>query len=122
MRALLHQTTMVQNDDVVGIDNGRKAVRYHYRRAVPHDACQGFLDTSLGFVVERRSRFVKHEDRSVAHDCAGNRQSLPLAAGERDAVFAHQRVVAVDLLPNESSACASLAAVSISASVASARP
>ena len=77
----------------------------------------------LGLVVERRGRLVEHQDRRIAHDGAGDRQALALAARQRHAVFADRRVVALRLLADEARRPAPwLAASSISASVASARP
>ena len=59
---------------------------------------QRLLHARLGLVVERRGRLVEQQDRRVAHDGAGDREALALAAGQGHAVLADRRVVALRLL------------------------
>ena len=98
VRALLDQPAMVEHDDVVGIDHRREAMRDDDGRAALHHLGEGLLHPRLGLIVERRRGFVEHQDRRIAHDGARDGQPLALAAGERDAVLADQRVVALGLL------------------------
>src|SRR6185312_11710444 len=51
-------------------------------------------DRGLDLAVERRGRPDEHEDRRVLQDHAGNRDALPLAAGQLDAALADVSVVA----------------------------
>ena len=101
VRAFLDQPAVRQHDDVVGIDDRRKPVRDDDRGAVLHHLGERCLHARLGFVVERRGRLVEQQDRRVAHDGAGDRQALALAAGQRQPVLADRRVVAVRLLADE---------------------
>ena len=50
---------------------------------------------ALGLVVERRGRFVEHQDRRVLEQRAGDGDALALAAGEALAELADHRVVAL---------------------------
>src|ERR1700722_20592631 len=61
-----------------------------------HDAClsfhkafQRFDDSLFRGRIKTGGGFVEDQNRSVADDCAGNRDTLALPAGKRDATFAH---------------------------------
>jgi hypothetical protein len=92
VRADLGDATVGEYDDQVG--------RGHRREAVGHQHGDGAVSTGptsgvgvpleqgvLGRRVERRRGLVEHEQqRTSAHHAAGDRQPLPLAAGELGAV------------------------------------
>ena len=52
------------------------------------------LDLRLGVHVERRQRVVEHEHPRAAEHGAGEREPLPLAAGQRQALLADAGVEA----------------------------
>ena len=56
---------------------------------------QGFLNLALRLGIDRRRGFVENQNPRVDQQRPGDRNSLPLAARERLAALAHQRVVAV---------------------------
>ena len=91
----------VEHDDRVGTANGGQAVRDHERRAIEQQRGQGFLDQTLGFVVEGGRGFVENQERRVLEQRAGNRQTLALAAGQPLAALADGGLVAVRLRRNE---------------------
>ena len=61
------------------------------RRDVAHRAA----DLFLGERVERRRRFVEHEEVRMAEERARDREALLLAAGDLHAAFADHRVEAL---------------------------
>ena len=64
-------------------DDQRGRLRQH--------VAQRRLDQRLGVHVEGRQRVVEHQHRRPAEDGAGQRQPLPLAAGQRQALLADAR-------------------------------
>src|SRR5277367_4808930 len=70
-------------------------------RAALHQRPQAFLDQVLGFGIERRGRFVEHEDLRILHERARDRYALTLAARELDALFADDGAVASRTLLDE---------------------
>ena len=72
--------------------------------------------------VDRRGRVVEQQDLGIGEQRARQRDPLPLAAREREALLADDGVVAVGSRRMNSCASAARAAASISAGVASGRP
>ena len=62
---------------------------------------QSPLDMALRLGVQRRSRFIKNQHRGVLEQCTGNRQTLPLPAGEQHTVFPNQSLIALGHLLDE---------------------
>ena len=84
---------------------------------------QVVVDRLLGAGVDGAGRVVEHQYRGIGEDRAGERDALPLAAGQRQAALADDGVVALRAVAvTNSCACAARAAASTSASVASGRP
>ncbi len=81
MRALLDQHTVPQDKDLVCLRRCPQAVRDRDNSAPLAKARQGGIDGSLCAGVQRRSGFVEHQDRRIAHDSAGDGDALALAAG-----------------------------------------
>ena len=83
-------TTRSAHAEHVGVvgDDDRRAARAPARRSGPSSA-------SSASRVQAGGRLVEHEHRRVAHERAGDREALALAAGERAAALAEPRVVAV---------------------------
>ena len=65
-------------------------------RAIGAKTVDRGLDASLGFDVQRRSRLVQNEDWRILQDCAGQRDTLALAARQPVAAIAHDRIVTGD--------------------------
>src|SRR5579863_5943279 len=65
------------------------------RRPAAHQVREALLDHRLRFGVEARRGFVQNEDARVGQYRASDGESLPLPAGELDAAFAYDGVVAV---------------------------
>ena len=85
MRASLHDSPAVENDDLVGFPNRRETVRDRQRRTAARKVAQPVLDEPLRLVVERRGRFIEDEDRGIPQDRAGDRDPLLLAPREPEA-------------------------------------
>src|SRR5882762_10884262 len=91
--ALLRDTAILQDDDLVGIADGAQAVSNGDDGAPLHEAFERLHHQPLRLGVERRSGLVEDEDGRVADDRARDADALPLATGERLASFAQQGVV-----------------------------
>jgi len=95
VRAHLDNPPVVEDDDLIGIADGREPVGDCDRRAALGEALERGLDRSLGLRVERRRRLVEDEDGRVAENRARDCDALLLAAGEAVAALADDGVVAV---------------------------
>ena len=58
-------------------------------------SCQGAADLELGLDVDARGGVVEDEDARVHHEGPRDGDALALAAAEREAAFADDRVVAL---------------------------
>ena len=94
VRPLFDDAAGVEHDEAVHLRDGREPVRDGDHRLAAHQRAEALLDRGLDLAVERRGRLVEHEDRRVLQDHAGNRDALPLAAGQLDAALADMSVVA----------------------------
>ena len=92
--AVLDDPAAVEHDDPVGQVQGRDAMRDEHRGAPGQHVAQPVVDRLLGAGVDRARRVVEHEDARVGQDGAGQRDALPLPAGQRQAPLAHHGVVA----------------------------
>ncbi len=92
--ALRHRAVL-QHQDAVGVDHARQAVRQDQRGAAGHQAIQRLLDDCLVLRIDRRQRLVQHQDRRVAQQCAGDGDTLALAARQARAAFPDHRLVVV---------------------------
>src|SRR5687767_3630026 len=88
-------------DDLVGPPDGRQSVCDDDRRLVLEQVCESLLNEQFGFSVEGRRSFVKDQNRCVDQHSAGDRDSLPLTAGKKDAALADERVVALRQIVDE---------------------
>ncbi len=68
----LGDAALIQHDDLVGADDGGQPMRDHQRGAVARDPFERFLDFVLGVAVERRRRFIQHQDRRRLKDGTGD--------------------------------------------------
>ena len=99
VRAALDDAAAVEHDDLIGVAHGRDAVRDDDRRPLPHHAAQPRQDLLLRVGVHRRQRVVQDQDARIDHQRARERRALLLAARQRDAALADQRVVALRETP-----------------------
>lgn len=95
VRASLDDRALLEHDDLVGVDDGREAMRDDERRAALGDLVQGRLNAMLGLGVERRRGLVEHHDGRVLEDRARDSDALLLAATEAQSAFADLGLVSV---------------------------
>src|SRR5208283_5513571 len=93
MVAALHNTPALDNKDLIGASNGRKAVSDNQRRAAMHQMAQALLDQRFGFRIQTRGRLVENQNPGVGQDGAGNRYALSLTARQPNPTFTHDGVV-----------------------------
>src|SRR6185312_3074292 len=91
----------VEDDDLVGEGDGREAVGDYEGGAAGHRLAQAGFDRRLGGRVDRGGGVVEDQDPGVGQDRPGDRNPLPLAAGEGEAALADPGLVAVRQLADE---------------------
>ena len=77
--ALLDHAAVLEDDDQVGVPNGRQPMRDDERGALREQHAQGLLDSLLRADVDRRGRLVEDEDARVCKQGARERDELALA-------------------------------------------
>ena len=92
MRPGFHDAALIEHDNDVGVENGRKPVRDADGRAAFHQLIQRGLHCAFGFGVQRAGSLVEDQDGRIFQNGAGNGQALALAAGKHDALFADDGV------------------------------
>ena len=95
MRPLLDDAALLHEEDMVRPGDRGQAVRDDEHDPVPLDLCQRGDEGAFRLRVERRGRLVEDQDRRIAHQAAGNGESLLLADGEGPAPTSEHGAVAV---------------------------
>src|SRR5581483_7376403 len=90
--ALLDDAAVLEDDDQVGVADGRQAVGDDERRPPVQQPPQRALDRLLGADVDRARRLVEDEDARVGEQGARERDELPLAEREARAALAELRL------------------------------
>ena len=121
--AALRDAPVLEHDDQIGAPDGRQPVSDNHRGAPSQQLRKRLEDQRFGLGVEAGRRLVEQQDRRVLEQRAGDRDALPLPAGEGHAALADRR----SRSPSGSAVMkswmrAARAAASISASVASGLP
>ena len=101
MSALLGDPTPFDDDDFVGVVDGRKAVGDYDRSAALQQGVKCVLDELFAFGVEGRSRFVQNQDFGVLEYGSGDAQALALTAREVGAALGHVGIESVGEGPDE---------------------
>ena len=101
MGTYLGNDAALYHHDLVGLENGREAVRNHDARAANHELLEGLLDGVFADGVKGARRLVENQDLGVLQHHARQRQTLLLAARKLQATVAHLRLVAVGLRHDE---------------------
>ena len=95
VRAALGDPAVRQHEDLVGVLDGRDAVRDEDRGAPARDRAQAVQDLRFRVRVHRRENVVEDQDARPLGNGACQRGALLLAAGEGHATLADDRVVAL---------------------------
>src|SRR5207237_1141551 len=83
--------TRFEDQDAVGVADGRQAVGDDERGAALHDLRERGLYFRFGRGVERARRLVENQNRRILQESARDRQALALASREQSAAFADRR-------------------------------
>src|SRR5262245_40417704 len=94
MTAALRETPLFEDQDLIRMLNGRKALSDDERGPAFAKLAHGFLDEALGLRIDAGGRVVENEDAGIHQKCPGNGNALALATAERYAAFANDGVVA----------------------------
>ena len=86
---------LIDNNDLIGIGDGRQPVGDDQQRLAPHQPCQCRLDDRLVFRVSVGSSLIENDDRCILQHGAGNGDALPLTAGQVTAGCTADRLIAV---------------------------
>ena len=90
--ARVDDASLVEHDDAVGDLQARPAMRHQQRGPQPGGLAQPRVDPRLDERIDGRCRVVEHEQPRRAEQGAGDRNPLPLAAGEGEPALAHDRI------------------------------
>src|SRR5215470_2332083 len=101
VRPVLDEAAALDRDDAVGVADGGETVGDHEHRPALEHGPHVLLDDALGLVVERAGGLVEDEDAWIGDERPGDRQPLPLTAGERGAALADDGIVALRQLQDE---------------------
>ena len=82
VRALLGDLAVVEHDQLVHARDRAQPMRDHERGPALHEPPQRLLDKDFALRVQRAGRLVQQQDRRVTQDRPGQRDSLPLPAGQ----------------------------------------
>ena len=93
--ALGRDPAVLEHDHLVGQRDRGHAVGDHEGGAPLHDLAERLLDPALGGGVHAGGGVVQDQDARARQQRAGDGHALALAAGQRQAALADQRVVAV---------------------------
>ena len=78
MRAFLDDSTAVQDQDAVGLEDRCEAMGDDEGGSADHQLVECLLDENLAFGVERRGRLVEQQNGRVAQDRPCDRNALTL--------------------------------------------
>ena len=95
MHALFDDATSIEDDDVVGFEDGVETMRDGDDGTTLHESARGFFEQGFGFRVEAGGRFVEDEDGRVLEEGAGEGKTLCLSAAETRSAFADDGFVFV---------------------------
>jgi hypothetical protein len=95
VRALLHDATVVEHDDLIRRRRQRQPMGDADARAARSELRQRVEDLTFGAHVERAGRLVQDQHLWIAKDCPREREPLTLATTHADAPLAEEGVEAV---------------------------
>src|SRR5215510_15399361 len=91
--ALFDDPSMIEHNDLIEVVNCRQAMCCDQRCSPAHQFLDRFHDRRLGGWIERRSWFVKQQDRRVFQKRSRNSNALPLTNTQMSAPFTNETVV-----------------------------
>src|SRR4051812_34874190 len=94
MAAAFSDAPVVQNDDLVGVDDGGQAMGDHQGGTAVGDGGECGLDVLFGAAVQRAGSLIQDQDAGVLQDGAGNGDALLFAAGQLQATLPDAGIVA----------------------------
>src|SRR3989344_6934132 len=89
MVTLFYNSSLIKNQDAVGIADGGETVRDNDDSFILLQLLHPLEDFVLGLGVDGTGRLVQNQNRGVAVKCSGESQFLPLAAGQIDTAVKH---------------------------------
>ena len=95
VRAPLDDLALLQDDDLIGVLDGREPVRHDQHRADGPHLFKRPLDQDLSLGVDVRRRLVEDQDLRPVQDRAREREQLPLSLREVLAALDDLRLVLV---------------------------
>ena len=94
MPAFLDHPPVLQDQNSIGVNHGRQAVRDHDDRPPFRHLVQALLDFLLGLGVKRGRCFVEEQNRRIFQDGTRNADPLFFTAGKLEATFSDGRSIA----------------------------
>src|SRR5690606_35572178 len=100
-RTALDDAALIEDENLVGVGDGRQAVGNDEGRASATKRIESALDLAFRLRVERAGRLVEDQNRRLLQDGPRDRNALALAAGQGSAPLAGESVVAVRFAHDE---------------------
>src|SRR5436190_2380602 len=100
-RAVLQETTFLEDQDSIEVAHRRKAMRNGDDGAAAHEAAQRLADQLFAVAIQRRGRLVEQEEGRVLEEGAGDGDALSLTSRETEAAVADDRVQPLRQLGDE---------------------
>ena len=101
MGAVLHHLAAVDDQDLVGGQDGAQPVGYDNAGALGHDPFECVLDQRLGLAVEAAGGFVQYQNTRVFENHARQGDALLFAAAQAVAPFPDDGVVTIRQIADE---------------------
>jgi hypothetical protein len=95
MGPTLDDTTVVEDDDLVGVFHGTEPVGNNKAGAAGEEFLQRMLDEAFGLWVDRAGGLVKDQDSRLGDHGPGNGNHLSLSATQTPAPFPDFGVIAL---------------------------
>src|SRR5690554_6812892 len=95
MRSLFDHPALIEHENFVRIDNGRKTVCDDKCRPILRYLTELILNRLLGARVESAGCLIKYKNRWVLEQCARDRHTLFFATRQFKAPFAHLSLVSL---------------------------
>src|SRR5258705_8023341 len=99
--APFNDATLFQDKNLIGVVDGGKTLRDHKRRPVFAQPLHRLLNQVLSRRIDARRRIVENEDARIHQESARDGDTLALAAAQRNAPLADDRVITIFQLRDE---------------------
>ena len=99
--ALLNDRTVVHDQDMVRVSDGRETVGDDEAGPASHQASHGLLNENFGPCIDTACSFIENQDSWIREDHTGDGQQLFLTGRDIGRLFVEDRIVSFGQAPDE---------------------